>query len=91
MTDEVNQSTIKLYELYDELAEDAGLLIPRPDPEEAQQYYDERQDQFAQVKAEIRKQHDAGVPDVMLWDSQNRIHLCKSHTKGRRQAQSQVC
>ena len=67
MTDEVNQSTIKPYELYDQLAEDAGLLIPRPDREEAQQYFDKRQDQFAQIKAEIKKQHDAGVPDINLF------------------------
>ena len=67
MSDKNNRKTIKLFELYDKLAEDAGLIIPRPDLEDAQFYYAGKKAELEEVNTELLKHQKAQRPDIKAY------------------------
>ena len=67
MTDDIQQKKLKLFELYDQLAEDSGLLVPRPDLEDAEFYLAGKIAELDLVKDQLLKQEKAGWPDIKAY------------------------
>ena len=65
MTDDPTEpKNISMYDLYDQAGEDAGLIVPRPDHEDAVFYLATKVSELDQVKEELLQQEKAGWPDI---------------------------
>ena len=65
MTDDAPEpKKISIYDLYDQVGEDAGLIVPRPDHDDAVFYLAIKVAELDQVKDELLQQEKAGWPDI---------------------------
>ena len=58
-----------LYELYDKLGADAGLVVKRPDYDDCIYYLAGKQEELKAVRSEIRDMEKAGWPDIRAFDN----------------------
>ena len=64
MTDQPRGTEQRAYLLYDEIAEEAGLMIPRTDGGQALAYYNETQNKWAQLDQECKDlKAGTGIPE----------------------------
>ena len=64
VTDDSQPKKLSIYELYDQVGEDSGLVVPRPDVEDAEFYLACKVAELDQVKEEMLQQEKAGWPDI---------------------------
>ena len=60
----VESKEINIYELYDKLGEDAGLIVPRPDYDDCMFYLATKSEELTQVREVLLQQEQAGWPDI---------------------------
>ena len=68
MNDGEESKEVRLYELYDKLGEDAGLIVKRPDYEDCIFYLATKQEALNAVRAELLEMEKAGWPDIRAFE-----------------------